>query len=88
MLSHRERRVADHLKEHLPKLHQQLVKSGQLENRAREMWSNHTAALADNLHQGLAYDQALELSRELAFPPAESADDAPTGHPTSPGTTP
>jgi hypothetical protein len=72
MLSYREQKVADHLKEHRPRMYAELVKSGRLEATAKRMWSEYTDQYADLIEKGLAPNQAEELSRELAFPPSES----------------
>lgn len=73
MLTYREQQVVDHLKEHRPKMYAELVKNGQLESQAKRMWQAYTDSLHDlTMHKGLPFDQAQELSRELAFPPAES----------------
>jgi hypothetical protein len=68
----RERAVANHLKEHRPKMYQELVRTGQLEATVRRMWEEHTDLLHElTVNRKLPYDQAMELARETAFPPSE-----------------
>jgi len=72
MLDCREQKVADHLKEHRPKMYKELQASGNLEKVVKGMWAQYTDRLADLVsNQGVPYNQAQELVRELAFPPNE-----------------
>jgi hypothetical protein len=81
MMSVREKAVADHLMANRPKMYQQLVRSGSLEATARQMWEDYTDQLQKTLQElkekhptvpySDLYNQAVELCREIAFPPSE-----------------
>ena len=72
MLNIRERSVANHLRQHRPKMYHELVKSGPLESTARRMWAEYTDQLHDlTVNKHLPYNQAEELVREVAYPPSE-----------------
>ena len=71
MMSVRERSVAEHLKEHRPKMYAELVGSVKLEATAHQMWEEYTNQLANLVDNKVPYNQAQELCREIAFPPSE-----------------
>ena len=73
-LNYREKQVLEHLKEHRPKMYRELMAKGTLESTCRRMWEEYGDQL-DKLTLGpnkIPYDQALELVREVAFPPDEN----------------
>jgi len=71
-LSYREQQVAEHLKEHRPKMYRELKASGQLEATCIRMWRAYADQLYDlEVLKKLPHDQAVELVREVAFPPSE-----------------
>ncbi len=83
-LSYREQKVADHLKQFRPKLYRELVKSHQLEATARQMWADYTEQLWDlTVNQKLPHNQAVELVRDVAFPPSEADQPNLGEHPES-----
>jgi hypothetical protein len=72
MLNIREQEVVKHLKEHRPKMYRELLRSGQLEATAARMWKEFVDQLYElTTVQKLPHNQAMEMCRELAFPPSE-----------------
>jgi len=73
-LNCREQEVLNHLRKHRPRMFRELKASGRLDATVKRMWEEYGDQL-DKLTLGankIPYDQALELVREVAFPPDEN----------------
>ena len=69
-------KLRDHLKEHRPRLAEELEKAGTLDQTSASLQDQADVAYDEARNSGLAPDQAREVARDVwAFPDEEDAPD-------------
>jgi hypothetical protein len=69
-------KIHDHLKQHRPKMFQALKQEGRLNQYVYDQQNQANDRLTAMENQGLFQHEAMELIRDLIFPPTE--EDVPT----------